>query len=141
MSFIVKDLVKSYGEKVVVDHLNLQMNEPGVYALLGTNGAGKTTSLRMILGMLQKDSGEVLYNDKPMDPKSMNIGYLAEERGLYPKYALIDQLLYFARLKGVYRSDAMSLTSICSRRKRQRDALRSRSLPTSSVKVTSRRFS
>ena len=92
MSFIVKDLVKSYGEKVVVDHLNLQMNEPGVYALLGTNGAGKTTSLRMILGMLQKDSGEVLYNDKPMDPKSMNIGYLAEERGLYPKYALIDQL-------------------------------------------------
>jgi len=107
MSFIVKDLVKSYGEKVVVDHLNLQMNEPGVYALLGTNGAGKTTSLRMILGMLQKDSGEVLYNDKPMDPKSMNIGYLAEERGLYPKYALIDQLLYFARLKGVSRSDAM----------------------------------
>lgn len=107
MSFIVKDLVKSYGEKVVVDHLNLQMDAPGVYALLGTNGAGKTTSLRMILGMLQKDSGEVFYNGKPMDPKSMNIGYLAEERGLYPKYSLIDQLLYFARLKGVSRSDAM----------------------------------
>ena len=107
MSFVVKDLVKSYGEKVVVDHLNLEMDGPGVYALLGTNGAGKTTSLRMILGMLQKDSGEVFYNGQPMDPKSMNIGYLAEERGLYPKYSLIDQLLYFARLKGVSRSDAM----------------------------------
>ncbi len=107
MSFEVRDLVKSYGDKVVVDHLNLRMDKPGVYALLGTNGAGKTTSIRMILGMLQRDSGEVLYNEKEMDPKSMNIGYLAEERGLYPKYALIDQLLYFARLKGVSKSEAM----------------------------------
>ena len=107
MSFEVRDLVKSYGDKVVVDHLNLRMDKPGVYALLGTNGAGKTTSIRMILGMLQRDSGEVFYNEKEMDPKSMNIGYLAEERGLYPKYSLIDQLLYFARLKGVSKSDAM----------------------------------
>lgn len=107
MSFVVRDLVKSYGEKVVVDHLNLTMEKPGVYALLGTNGAGKTTSLRMILGMLEKDSGEVLFNDAEMNPKNMNIGYLAEERGLYPKYALIDQLLYFARLKGVKKGDAM----------------------------------
>lgn len=107
MSFEVRDLVKSYGDKVVVDHLNLKMDGPGVYALLGTNGAGKTTSIRMILGMLQKDSGEVFYKGKEMDPKSMNIGYLAEERGLYPKYSLIDQLLYFARLKGVSKADAM----------------------------------
>ena len=107
MSFEVRDLVKSYGDKVVVDHLNLKMDQPGVYALLGTNGAGKTTSLRMILGMLKKDGGEVLYNGKEMEPSKMNIGYLAEERGLYPKYSLIDQLLYFAKLKGVSKSDAM----------------------------------
>ena len=107
MSFEVRDLVKSYGDKVVVDHLNLKMDKPGVYALLGTNGAGKTTSIRMILGMLQRDSGEVLFNGKEMQPKDMNIGYLAEERGLYPKYSIIDQLLYFARLKGVKRGDAM----------------------------------
>ena len=80
MSFEVRDLVKSYGDKVVVDHLNLRMDKPGVYALLGTNGDGKTTSIRLILGMLQRDSGEVLYNEKEMEPKSMNIGYLAEER-------------------------------------------------------------
>ena len=107
MSFEVRNLVKSYGDKVVVDHLNLKMDRPGVYALLGTNGAGKTTSIRMILGMLQKDSGDVLFDGKEMQPKQMNIGYLAEERGLYPKYPIIDQLLYFARLKGVKRSEAM----------------------------------
>ena len=107
MSFEVRNLVKSYGDKVVVDHLNLRMDRPGVYALLGTNGAGKTTSIRMILGMLQKDSGDVLFDGKEMQPKQMNIGYLAEERGLYPKYPIIDQLLYFARLKGVKRSEAM----------------------------------
>ena len=116
MSFEVRNLVKSYGDKVVVDHLNLTMAEPGVYALLGTNGAGKTTSIRMILGMLQKDSGEVLFNGEEMQPKQMNIGYLAEERGLYPKYPIIDQLLYFARLKGVKRSEAMKRVKYWSSR-------------------------
>jgi len=101
MSLVVKDLVKSYGDKIVVDHLSFELKEPGVYALLGTNGAGKTTSIRMILGMLAKDSGEVLWNGEPMEADKMNIGYLAEERGLYPKYSLMDQLLYFAKLKGV----------------------------------------
>lgn len=101
MSLEVKDLVKTYGDKVVVDHLSFELKEPGVYALLGTNGAGKTTSIRMILGMLAKDGGEILWNGKPMEAMNMNIGYLAEERGLYPKYSLMDQLLYFAKLKGV----------------------------------------
>ncbi len=107
MSFEVKELVKSYGDKVVVDHLSFAMEKPGVYALLGTNGAGKTTSIRIILGMLTKDSGEVLWNGKTMEPAKMNIGYLAEERGLYPKYSLLDQLLYFAQLKKVPKAKAM----------------------------------
>lgn len=101
MSLEVKNLVKRYGDKTVVDNLSFSLKEPGVYALLGTNGAGKTTSLRMILGMLAKDAGEVLWNGRPMDAMNMNVGYLAEERGLYPKYELMDQLLYFAGLKGV----------------------------------------
>ncbi len=101
MSLEVKNLVKKYGEKTVVDGLSFSLEKPGVYALLGTNGAGKTTSIRMILGMLAKDGGEVLWDGKPIDPMNMNVGYLAEERGLYPKYALMDQLLYFAKLKGV----------------------------------------
>ncbi|MCR4895981.1 MAG: ATP-binding cassette domain-containing protein [Lachnospiraceae bacterium] len=101
MSLIVRDLSKKYGEKTVVDHISFQMNGPGVYALLGTNGAGKTTTIRMMLDMLEKDSGEVLWNDKPLSFTTCNIGYLAEERGLYPKYPIIDQLRYFAKLRGV----------------------------------------
>ena len=103
----VKNLTKQYGEKVVVDNLNFSISEPGVYALLGTNGAGKTTSIRMILGMLAKNSGEVLWNGKPFNAAEMNVGYLAEERGLYPKYSLLDQLLYFASLKKVPKKLAM----------------------------------
>lgn len=106
MALEVKNLSKKYGEKTVVDNLSFTMNEPGVYALLGTNGAGKTTSIRMMLGMLAHDTGEVLWNGKPLDAVSCNVGYLAEERGLYPKYSLMDQLLYFASLRNVSKNDA-----------------------------------
>ena len=106
MSLTVSNLSKKYGNKTVLDHLSFEMPEPGVYALLGTNGAGKTTTIRMMLGMLAKDSGEVLWNGKPLDTATCNVGYLAEERGLYPKYTLMDQLMYFAGLRGVSKSDA-----------------------------------
>lgn len=106
MSLEVKNLTKKYGEKTVVDGLSFTLDKPGVYALLGTNGAGKTTSIRMILGMLACDGGQVLWQGKPMDAMHMNVGYLAEERGLYPKYELMDQLLYFAKLKGVPKETA-----------------------------------
>ena len=106
MSLVVSNLSKKYGEKTVVDNLSFEMNSPGVYALLGTNGAGKTTAIRMILGMLSKDSGSVLWKGSPLSSQNCNIGYLAEERGLYPKYPLMDQLIYFASLRSVNSSDA-----------------------------------
>ncbi len=106
MSLQVSHLHKKYGSKVVVEDLSFTMDDAGVYALLGTNGAGKTTSIRMMLGMLAKDGGEVLWNGSPLTTESCNIGYLAEERGLYPKYGLMDQLLYFASLRGVGREEA-----------------------------------
>ncbi len=106
MGLVVSHLHKKYGSKIVVEDLSFEMKEPGVYALLGTNGAGKTTSIRMMLGMLARDSGEALWNGAPLTLDSCNIGYLAEERGLYPKYALMDQLLYFASLRGVSKEDA-----------------------------------
>jgi ABC-2 type transport system ATP-binding protein len=108
MSLSVRNLTKKYGEKVVVDDLSFQINQPGVYALLGTNGAGKTTTLRIILGMLASDGGEVLWNGKPLDAVRTNVGYLAEERGLYPKYSLLDQLLYFAKLRNVSKKTAIN---------------------------------
>lgn len=101
MSLTVKDLTKRYGDRTVVDRLSFGMPGPGVYALLGTNGAGKTTSIRMMLNMLSRDGGEVLWNGEPLDISRCNVGYLAEERGLYPKYALMDQLLY-SRPCGTY---------------------------------------
>lgn len=107
MSLSVRNLTKKYGEKVVVYDLSFEISNPGVYALLGTNGAGKTTTLRIILGMLAKDGGEVLWKGKPLDAVSANVGYLAEERGLYPKYSLLDQLLYFAKLRNVPKKTAM----------------------------------
>ena len=106
MSLVVDKLYKKYGEKVVVNELSFELKEPGVYALLGTNGAGKTTSIRMMLNMIAKDGGEVLWNGKPLDARHTKIGYLAEERGLYPKYTLMDQLLYFAKLKNVDKAKA-----------------------------------
>lgn len=106
MGLSVSHLRKSYNGTVVVDDLSFEMNKPGVYALLGTNGAGKTTSIRMILGMLAQDGGQVLWNGAPLSVDNCNIGYLAEERGLYPKFTLMDQLVYFAELRGVSRSEA-----------------------------------
>jgi len=116
MSLCVKSLTKSYGDKVVVDDLSFEINRPGVYALLGTNGAGKTTSLRIILGMLAKNGGEILWKGKPLDAVKTNIGYLAEERGLYPKFSLLDQLLYFAKLRNIPKHTAMERIKYWSER-------------------------
>jgi ABC-2 type transport system ATP-binding protein len=107
MSFEVKHLQKKFGDKQAVEDLSFELREPGVYALLGTNGAGKSTSIRMMLGILAKDHGEVLLNGENFDTRKVNVGYLAEERGLYPKYPIMDQLLYFAALKGLSADTAM----------------------------------
>ena len=107
MSFEVKHLQKKFGDKVAVEDLSFELKNPGVYALLGTNGAGKSTSIRMMLGILSRDHGEVLFNGENFDTHKVNVGYLAEERGLYPKYPIMDQLLYFASLKGLSADTAM----------------------------------
>ena len=101
MGLKISNVNKSYGDKKVVDNINLQINNPGVFGLLGTNGAGKTTTIRMLLGILKKDSGEITWNDKKVERKHVNFGYLPEERGIYPKTKIYDQLVYFAKLKGM----------------------------------------
>lgn len=106
MGLIVKEVSKSFGTKKVVDNISFEIQKPGVYGLLGTNGAGKTTTIRMILGILKKDSGEITWNGKEVQRKHVNFGYLPEERGVYPKTKIYDQLMYFARLKGMERQKA-----------------------------------
>lgn len=101
MGLIVKNVNKSFGDKHVVDNISFSLKEPGVFGLLGTNGAGKTTTIRMILGIIKKDSGEITWNGKAVTRGNVNFGYLPEERGLYPKSTIYDQLVYFANLKGL----------------------------------------
>ena len=106
MGLKIENVSKHYGEKVAVDNISLEMNEPGVFGLLGTNGAGKTTTIRMLLGILKKDSGEITWNGKEVKRKNANFGYLPEERGIYPKVKIFDQLVYFAELKGMKKQQA-----------------------------------
>ena len=101
MGLKVENVSKSYGTKKVVDNISFHIDKPGVFGLLGTNGAGKTTTIRMILGILKKDSGEISWNGKEVVRKHVNFGYLPEERGIYPKTKIYDQMMYFARLKGM----------------------------------------
>lgn len=107
MSLIVKNLSKSYGDKLAVDDLSFEIKEPGVYGLLGTNGAGKTTTIRMMLHMLKRDGGTVEWNGEEFNPKEIPTGYLAEERGIYSKFTIIDQLIYFGQLKGMTKKKAL----------------------------------
>ena len=106
MGLILKNVSKTFTGKKVVDNISFSLEEPGVFGLLGTNGAGKTTTIRMLLGIIKKDSGEITWSGKKVDRKSVNFGYLPEERGVYPKVKIYDQLMYFAELKGMKRSEA-----------------------------------
>lgn len=105
MSLEVNEISKQYGNFTALHPLSFRLDEPGVYALLGTNGAGKTTAIRIILGMLSRNSGDVIWNGRPLSPVTEKVGYLAEERGLYPKYKIGEQLTYFAKLKGMKKPD------------------------------------
>ena len=107
MSLELKNVSKSFVGKKAVDNISFSLKEPGVYGLLGTNGAGKTTTIRMLLGIIKKDSGEITWKGKPVDRKSVNFGYLPEERGLYPKTKIFDQLMYFAELKGMKKEESI----------------------------------
>lgn len=103
---ILEDVSKTLVEKKAVKGISFSLNKPGVFGLLGTNGAGKTTTIRMLLGIIKKDSGEITWNGKKVDRKSVNFGYLPEERGVYPKVKIYDQLMYFAELKGMKKQEA-----------------------------------
>ncbi len=106
MGLKLRNVSKTFAGKKAVDNISLEINTPGVYGLLGSNGAGKSTTIRMILGILKKDEGEISWNGKQVNRKSVNFGYLPEERGIYPKTKVFDQLMYFAELKGMNKNDA-----------------------------------
>ena len=106
MGLVLKNVSKTFVGKRAVDNISFELNKPGVFGLLGTNGAGKTTTIRMLLEIIKKDSGEITWNGKVVDRKSVNFGYLPEERGVYPKTKIYNQLMYFAELKGMKKEEA-----------------------------------
>ena len=103
----LKQIEKSFGEKKVLTGVSFRAEGGKAFGLLGRNGAGKTTSIRILMDVFPADSGAVLVDGKPIDYHKVGIGYLPEERGLYPKKPIIDQLTYFAELKGMGRKDAV----------------------------------
>ena len=103
----LKNIEKSFGEKKVLTGVSFKAEGGKAFGLLGRNGAGKTTSIRILMDVFPANSGEVLIDGQPIDYNKIGIGYLPEERGLYPKKIILDQLTYFAELKGMSRKAAI----------------------------------
>ena len=103
----LRNIDKSFGEKEVLKGVSFTAEGGKAFGLLGRNGAGKTTSIRILMNVFPANSGEVLIDGMPIDYDKIGIGYLPEERGLYPKKLIIDQLVYFAELKGMSAKDAV----------------------------------
>ncbi|MBA4535659.1 ABC transporter ATP-binding protein [Bacillus aquiflavi] len=104
----LEKVTKRFGQFVAVDHLSLSIPKNEMFGFLGANGAGKTTAFRMILGLLDISEGNISWNGKKIDySTSPLIGYLPEERGLYPKLKVSDQIVYLARLRGMRKQKAL----------------------------------
>ncbi len=103
----LKNIEKSFGEKKVLTGVSFKAEGGKAFGLLGRNGAGKTTSIRILMDVFPANSGEVLIDGQPINYNKIGMGYLPEERGLYPKKIIIDQLTYFAELKGMSRKTAI----------------------------------
>lgn len=105
----IKNVSKSFGEKVALENVSLEIPEGKIFGLLGPNGAGKTTLIRIINRITIPTSGQVLFQGKPITQSDVErIGYMPEERGLYRKMKVGEQAMYFAQLKGMSKADAQS---------------------------------
>lgn len=107
MKLELKQIHKSFGDKQVLKGISLTAESGKALGLLGRNGAGKTTTIRILMNVFSGDSGQVLMDGQPVDYRSVRMGYLPEERGLYPKKKIIEQLTYFAELNGMSRREAV----------------------------------
>ena len=108
MALVINDVTKRFGDFTAVDNISFSIPEKEIFGFLGANGAGKTTTFRMILGLLEPTEGSITWKGKPIDYASSSvIGYLPEERGLYPKLKVRDQIIYLARLRGMNRQEAL----------------------------------
>ena len=110
MKLEVKNLTKSFGEVEVLHGISFCLESGRAMGLLGRNGAGKTTTIRILMDVFKANSGTILMDGKPFCPKEYQIGYLPEERGLYPKKTVNEQLIYLAMLRGMSAKQAKENT-------------------------------
>ncbi|GAA0675102.1 ABC transporter ATP-binding protein [Clostridium cadaveris] len=106
MELEVKNLRKSFDTKEVLHGISFSAKSGSALGLLGRNGAGKTTTIRILMDVFRATDGEILLDGKPFKPSQHQIGYLPEERGLYPKKKINDQIIYLAMLRGISKKDA-----------------------------------
>jgi len=97
----ISELSKQFGTHLAVNNLSFEIEKGQVFGLLGRNGAGKSTTIKMILGLVEPTAGEITWNGKPTQKSGVSIGYLPEERGLYSKSTVNTQLSYFGKLEGM----------------------------------------
>lgn len=102
----LRDIHKSFSEVQVLHGISFKITSGKALGFLGRNGAGKTTTIRILMGLFGANQGEILLDGRPFNAREHSIGYLPEERGLYPKEKIIDQLIYFGQLRGLARGEA-----------------------------------
>ncbi len=108
VGLVLKNVTKQFGSFTAVNNISLEIPEKEMFGFLGGNGAGKTTTFRMILGLLDQTEGEITWNGRNINySTSSEIGYLPEERGLYPKMKVSEQIVYLARLRGMSKNDIL----------------------------------
>ena len=108
MSLSIHEVTKRFGDVTAVDNLTLSVDRGQMFGMLGANGAGKTTTFRMILGLLKPSKGTIHWSGQKLDDKSRHlVGYLPEERGLYPKLTVEKQLVFLGRLRGMRKHDVL----------------------------------
>lgn len=110
MKLEVKNIRKSFSGNEVLHGISFSVESGKALGLLGRNGAGKTTTIRILMDVFKGDSGEILIDGKPFIPKNYQIGYLPEERGLYPKKKVLEQIVYLASLRGISKKEAKENT-------------------------------
>ena len=99
MKLELKNIKKVFGKKTALNNISFTAKSGHAFGLLGRNGAGKTTTIRILMNVFKASGGEIFLDGKPLDYKAVSFGYLPEERGLYPKEKILDQLIYLATLR------------------------------------------
>jgi len=112
MSLVVKNLTRTFGQIRAVDDLSFVVEKGTVFGLLGRNGAGKSTAIKQILGLIEPTSGSMEWEGKTLEPNQLSIGYLPEERGLFVKKSVYKQLRYFGLLEGMSKENIESAMDI-----------------------------